>query len=155
MVPDALTSKHLGFRSKIVRLFNPVKVTGQQQKTLAYSIICPLSVHYNSIMYYRTAPGSSSIRTLDLGMMRHMPYHCATATCTCKTVLRLVKIDKSCRLGQVWLGQVRLGQVRLGQVRLVHILAVKNSGAFVKCKTSAPLVSTLFFPRTLWFDFIK
>jgi hypothetical protein len=60
--PEAYTIKHYefvkyGFRSKLVCLSKPEKVT--DKKTLAYYEICPFSVHYKSVKFYSTGPSFS------------------------------------------------------------------------------------------------
>ncbi len=48
--------KHYRFRYKLACLSEPVKVTENNEETPAYYVICPFSVHYESVMFYDTGP---------------------------------------------------------------------------------------------------
>jgi hypothetical protein len=45
-----------GLRNMLVCLSEPVQVTDNNKTTLAYYEICPFSVDYELVMFYRTGP---------------------------------------------------------------------------------------------------
>ncbi len=49
--------KHYRIRYKLACLYNPVKVTENNEETPAFYVICPFSVHYESVMFMIQAPG--------------------------------------------------------------------------------------------------
>jgi hypothetical protein len=46
-----------GFRSKLICLYEQMKVTDDSKKTLAYFGMCQFCIHFESKMFYRTTPG--------------------------------------------------------------------------------------------------
>jgi hypothetical protein len=53
-----------GFRSKLAWSSKAVKLTDNNERTLAFHVICPFSIHYEPVVFYSTGPKGLHYKTV-------------------------------------------------------------------------------------------